>query len=74
MRKLKLMMAAYCKYVIDFKWILLGVLIYLYASVIKRQITYNASLAHTTMNSWDVSKRQIIPTYKKGGDQCIIHL
>ncbi|WP_176557810.1 hypothetical protein [Sporolactobacillus terrae] len=55
MRKLKLMMAAYCKYVIDFKWILLGVLIYLYASVIKRQITYNASLSHTTMNSWDVT-------------------
>lgn len=55
MANIKFSMVRYLKDLINFRWVILGVIIYFYGSVLKNQIIRNAISDSLMINTWDVS-------------------
>ncbi|MGG1218216.1 hypothetical protein ABE236_12255 [Priestia endophytica] len=55
--------AKYLEELIKFKWIALGIVIYFYGSMLKKQIIENAFQERTVINSWDISLNMLNDMY-----------
>ena len=56
-------MVSYLKELISFRWVVLGVVIYFYGSVLKNQIIGNAIRDGLMINGWDVSMNLLNDMY-----------
>lgn len=55
MKNIKLAIASYIEELISFKWLVLGVLIYFYGTVLKKRIVENAISDGVNLNGWDIT-------------------
>ena len=63
MTNIKYSMVSYLKELISFRWVVLGVVIYFYGSVLKNQIIGNAIRDGLMINGWDVSMNLLNDMY-----------
>lgn len=55
MKNIKLAISRYFEELISFKWLVLGVLIYFYGTMLKKRIVENAIFDGLNINGWDIS-------------------